>query len=595
MKLTSNKKNKQNSNVSNYPFLFFIGLCTLLINPNGMDPFLSIKASVLVIGGAYFAISYLSISKDFKKNPMQLILIVFSFWLFILFAVSDNKWISLFGTQGRSMGILVYLSLVAVMWISSTFNISKQQFLFRSFLGIGSLALFYGTLQSIKLDPFNWDLVYQGIIGFFGNPNFMGAFASLIGIAGFSQLLKSNSHIKSRVYGSIILILAILNIVWSKATQGIVSLIVGISTITIFSIFQKSKKLGLVAIAISSLGLAFFVAGLFKIGPLVNLVYKKSVSYRGDFWRTAYSMIEANPIFGVGFERFGVNYRLYRDLPQVLRNGVDAYSDNAHNVFLQFAATGGVFLAILYLALDVLIFYKYVKRLKELPENRFFYTSIFAIWLAIQAQGLISVDTPAIAVWGWLFAGFILGGNTNKSIVENRLSIRKVMGSISALVLGILFIFQLNAQNGMRVAFYSQIPKGDVQYANAKAELLSKAEDYEPLNPEWPILSANSLIQDNAYVQTEKAAMRAVNLDPKDYRGWYFLANAQENLKEFEKAINSRKKASLLDPYNSENLLALVKDYKFENQLSMAKELLPIIKKYSASGDLYQQALKELN
>lgn len=588
------KTQKSTAKNNQLSFSLFLGAVTLIVLPSAMDPFLLPKSALLIAGGIWYFLGNLKKPKV-TKNPLQIILLIFSSWLVILFVTSDYKWVSLFGVNGRAIGIIFYLALASITWHVSKFEIQLQRKVFKNFGIIGLLVLLYGLLQYLKLDLFDWNLVYKGIIGPFGNPNFMGAFSALVGICGISLLLNSKNNVRERIFGLLLISLSVLNIYASGARQGYVSLAIGCSPILVYLLFKKAKVLGLAGLGVTASGMVLFILGLFQSGPLAEIVYKQSVSYRGDFWRTAFNMIRENPLFGVGFERFGVNYRSYRDLPQVLRNGVDAYSDNAHNVYLQFAATGGVFLALIYLALNIYVGYCFAKKLKTAPENSYFYTSVFAIWLAIQAQSLISVDTPAIALWSWVFAGFICSQQLNQESKPKDLSPSKIIGAISVMAFSILSIFQLNAQTSMRTAFYLQIPKNDKQYAAAKAGILFNAEKHEPLNAEWPILSANSLFQDDAFNQTISAAKRAVTLDPKDYRGWYFLASAQEKLSQFNDAIKSRELARKIDPYNAENLLALGRDYKATNETKKARELIAEINSFAPNSAEYQLAVKELN
>lgn len=589
-------KPKQAQIKSNYlAFSIYLGLVTLFLLPSAMDPFLMPKAAILIVGSIWFFSSSVKHFRFNLKDPLQVLLLLLAIWFLLLLVVSDYKWISLFGVNGRATGIIFYLALIGLMWYTSKFEFVKQKRIYSSFGIIGLLVLFYGLLQYLNLDPYKWNLVYKGIIGVFGNPNFMGAFSALVGIYGFSLGLNRNSNAKLKLFGLLLVTLSLINIYASKATQGFVSLAIGIAPILVFLMFIKAKSLGFFGLGVSATGLLLFLAGLFQVGPLTEIAYKQSVSYRGDFWRTAFNMIRENPVFGVGFERFGVNYRSYRDLPQVLRNGADAYSDNAHNIYLQFAATGGLMLALLYLALNVFIVINFVNKLKTQSDNSYFYVAIFGIWLAIQAQSLISVDTPGIALWGWVFAGFLCANPENKESTKSEISPAKIVGAVTAMAFSVLSIFQFNAQTSMRNAFYLQIPKSNQEYADAKAEILQNAQNHEPWNAEWPILSANSLIQDEAYKQTLEAAKRAVKLDPKDYRGWYFLATAQEKLSLFNDAINSREAAKKIDPYNAENLLNLGRDYKAINKNEEAKQIIAEIQKFAADSSEYQTAIKELN
>lgn len=559
-----------------------------------MDAFAFPKSSLIIAGGIWLLFANLKIKKNIKFDYLGFLLLLFSAWLVTLIFTSDYAWISLFGVNGRATGILLYLSLTVLMWRGAKFTLQNQIKLFKTFLWVGGFVLIYGLIQFLKLDPFDWNLIYNGIIGFFGNPNFMGAFSALVGIAAFSLTLDSKKPAKSRILGIALLSLSVIDIYASRAFQGLISLLIGVAPLIIYLGFKRSKLLGVSSVLLSLVGLLTFTLGLFRLGPLADLVYKQSVSYRGDFWRTAINMIRENPIFGVGFERFGVNYRSYRDVPQVLRNGVDAYSDNAHNLYLHFAATGGLFLALIFLSIDILILLRMISRIRKVDENLYFYLTIFSIWLAVQAQSLISVDTPAITFWSWLFAGFICGSQVSSSEKKGDVSLQKILAGVLVMGYGVLFILQSNSQISVNTAFYIQIPKKDQKYANAKAEILLKAESHEPLNAEWPILSANSLIQDEAYPQTIEAAKRAINLDPKDYRAWFFLASAQEEMGDFEAAVTSRNKAAEIDPYNSSNLLELGRDLKKLGKLLEARKIIDEITKFAPESKDLDLAVQEL-
>jgi Family of unknown function (DUF5935)/O-Antigen ligase len=95
------------------------------------------------------------------------------------------------------------------------------------------------------------------------------------------------------------------------------------------------------------------VAGLATIGE-----YQADSSAQGrlDAWRVAGNMITANPVFGVGFDKFTRNYRAY-DLKKGPRAGVpDTGIHVAHNSYLQIWAECGTPTMVMYLLLIALSF-----------------------------------------------------------------------------------------------------------------------------------------------------------------------------------------------------------------------------------------------
>ena len=89
------KTQKSTAKNNQLSFSLFLGAVTLIVLPSSMDPFLLPKSALLIAGGIWYFLSNLKKPKV-TKNPLQIILLIFSSWLVILFVTSDYKWISLF-------------------------------------------------------------------------------------------------------------------------------------------------------------------------------------------------------------------------------------------------------------------------------------------------------------------------------------------------------------------------------------------------------------------------------------------------------------------------------------------------------------------
>jgi tetratricopeptide (TPR) repeat protein len=363
----------------------------------------------------------------------------------------------------------------------------------------------------------------------------------------------------------------------SKALQGVISIAIGISIIILFKLFTQAKSYGFLGLAGAGVASLFGILGTLQIGPLSTLLYKTSVSERGDMWRTAIAMIKDQPLWGVGIERYGVYFRQYRDLKQALRAGPDVFSDNAHNVVLHLMATGGIALGLLYLVINSAIFFVSIKGIVYSTDSkRKSLTIALALWLPIQAQNSISVDNPGVFVWSWILGGALVAlvYETEEVEREIRTEKRKAIKSPSfnvhplspaiallciVLALGVT-IKPLVAQKSFAFAFYlGTDPKIPETLTNKEAALI-KAEKLDSGNITWPRYSANSLYIDKAWKETISAANRAVTKDPEDWISWWFMASAFEANGERVAAIPARKKTVELDPWNTSVLLELAKD-----------------------------------
>jgi O-antigen ligase len=82
-------------------------------------------------------------------------------------------------------------------------------------------------------------------------------------------------------------------------------------------------------------------------GPLAAILYKESVSIRGYYWKAALKMFFAHPFTGVGVDNYGDYFKQFRAPEYSNTYGFSIGSTSAHNVVLQFFATGGILLLIL--------------------------------------------------------------------------------------------------------------------------------------------------------------------------------------------------------------------------------------------------------
>jgi tetratricopeptide (TPR) repeat protein len=424
------------------------------------------------------------------------------------------------------------------------------------------------------IEPWKMNQVYEGTSSLFGNPNFSGAFLSITFAAALWSLMYSSKRTSAwKGFYFLALVLSGIGVYTAQALQGYISIAIGSMVLLLNWAFAKSKSLGV--IATSGFSVAGFIAvlGTLQIGPLTSLLYKGSVSERGDMWRTAFAMIKENPLFGVGIERYGIAFRQYREIEHVLRTGADSFSDNAHNVLLHLTATGGLVLGTMYAALTLAVAIVGVRAaMKNSGARRVALVGALAIWIPIQAQNAISVDTPGVFVWNWIFAGAIVAlafekdaQETGKKIVQKSIELHPLTPAVALLcavfALGIT-IKPMMAQHSFRFAFYLGVDLATAETVKTKVDFLVDAENKDPGNATWPRYSANSLFIDKAWKESIAAGERAVAIDPQDWVSWWFIASAYEESGDRVAAVPARLKTVELDPLNTSVLLELAKNYR---------------------------------
>jgi hypothetical protein len=147
-------------------------------------------------------------------------------------------------------------------------------------------------------------------------------------------------------------------------------------------------------------------------------LYKASVTYRGDYWRAGWKMSTENPLFGVGLDSYGDWYRRARTVEATLRRGPDVVSNAAHNVLLDLSSNGGFPLLAIYLFMMVLVVIAAFKVVKRTAGFDPVFSGLFAVWIAYQAQSIISLNQLGLAVWGWIISGLIIGYEINTREAE---------------------------------------------------------------------------------------------------------------------------------------------------------------------------------
>lgn len=551
---------------------FILLLCsgvTIIFSPSSFDSFVFPKFILLLVTGAWCLGLLVSCGPEIKRfRAFTLILFFFAIWFTFLLIRGEVFHTSLFGVQGRNMGYLSYLSLLVV---SLLFCVKSSEIVLRrtilTFTFASSLVVLYGGLQILSMDPIEWSLVYQGIIGNLGNPNFMSVVCALAGTCLFFWVFQDGVTKPLKGISLVGLLLAGIGVHNTKATQGWIVLAIGVTPLIYLFIERLGKLLAKVFALSIAVSATFVSLAIFNVGPLAGLIYQQSLAYRADFWSIAWRMATSNPFFGVGIDRFQNYYREYRTLSQTQGVSTEDFSDSAHNLYLHLAATGGFPLAIIALAINIFVAFRFYVALKKASEMQRYVALIFGIWLGIQAQNLISIDYPSIALWSWIFSGIGVGlscSEKNVKAVKTESLGLKYAGFFVSIAFTTSAVVILSpaasAQSQLRIGFYAYVEKGNQEAIKIKDEYLQNVERKEPRNPTLPLLTSNSLFQDGAFTEAANAARRAIKIDDHDYRTWWFLASSLEKLDKRPEAIQARKKTVELSPFNVSNLLELAKD-----------------------------------
>jgi O-antigen ligase len=604
------KKIKNKEQFSKLPAQLTVGVSfvTLFFNSRIQDPFNAPKMWLLL-----FLTSFLSgyIVNGFKEvagnKTLKITLIILTALnLFLLFAslLTDVKITAFFGENQRRTGFLTYLGF-SLIFVAATlyFRIGNLPRLTIIGTFTGFILALYGLLQITGNDFIAWNNPYNAIISTVGNPNFAAAIMAIMGVLAIGLALNSNSKVSVRLFSGFTSIFLLYVIYKSDALQGLLSFGLGIGIILIIVIWQKNSKLGRLTLAFSGVVGVVAILGMLQIGPLTNYLYKASVTVRGYYWQAGLEMFKSNSLFGVGIDRDGSYFKEYRDKQYPLNYGFDITSTNAHNVPIQLFATGGIFVGLAYLAMVILVFVQGIKGLKKFNgPDQILFGSVFAAWLAYQAQSIISIDNIGIAVWGWLLGGVVVGisakSEVRQLIAHPKNSNRYYFGSlisgaflISTLVLNIALYKVESNMFEQRVRYNPQV----VENREPFYEYALKTLETPLLEPYYKMTTGAYLVSNQYIDEGMKTLFEVYQADPRNLDNLGILSDFSVRLSRVNEAIKYREEIKLLDPWDAKNLLKLGQLYKSTGNIQKMDEMLEVILSFAANTPEGKTAIIELN
>ena len=472
---------------------------------------------------------------------------------------------SLYGVYGRNNGFLLYFLLILIFF--ATLTISKTSFVKRLLVALaiaGIVNIAYALWVMAFGDFVGWSNPYGALLGTLGNPNFIGSFFGMFAAMLFAYLFAPTSSKSLRVGVLIVIPLVALGIVQSHAVQGKVLFITGFAVTSFYFVRHRFKKTSISIGYLSILGVGFFVAlfGTLQKGPLASILYKETISLRGQYWYAGWKTGLSNPFFGVGFDSLGDWYRRSRRESALKLPGVDTVTNASHNVFLDIFSFGGWPLFIGYIAIVIAVLVSIVRFTHRNSKFDPVFVSLTGVWLCYQLQSTISINQIGLAIWGWALGGAIIAYEMNDSTEETNANLLSNQGQKGlkrgraansnnivspglvaglASVVGLLIaVPPLSADMKWRTAQTSQ--------SAALVESSLQAGYLNPLNT-FEFASIVGVFERNGLTDlSHKYGLKAVAFDKDSYESW-------RNLYQLSKSTQQEKALALfnmkrLDPLN---------------------------------------------
>jgi len=543
-----------------------------------------------------YSIFYILPTYKLKNLKVWIFPLTFLSILLFLTITSDNTYLAIFGTYGRFTGLLFWLSVFILMFISAmTFENGKN--LINMLILVGVCLTGYCTLQY-----FDSDLVLKSsgfkIIGTLGNPNYVSTLLGVISTLFVWKILHTQNKLAK--IGLITALVSTLFVIKnSESSQGVFIFIICSFFYSGMKIFFANKKLGITFFSLLIPLLVIGIFGLLQRGPLAQLLYQYSISLRGDYWRVAISMFKSNILSGIGIERYGIEFQKYRDSTAALRSSA-SLTDDPHNEILYFLSGGGMPLTLSYFLVLVLVLVISIYGLRTTNlGNREHILILLTIWIGFRIESLISVNQVTNNVIEWIIAGTLIALSIDLKTAKerNQSNIRvnnfkyNYLKNLVTLSLTLIFALIILLPKLRADSNYSNYNQNLVSGMSKQTLIEKKAIIIEMINQSpreliYRDVATRFMINTNDLENARILVDSLIQLDPKYYSAYELEAEIYEREGSLESAINSRLKALNLDPYDIPNILSLKKLYLSLDNVGESSKIQDYLNKLNLNPDL---------
>ena len=515
-----------------------------------MDSVNPIKLLIVSTFGFGFILIFVVNFRQIKSKKSNLLLWASSSFIilsvFVTFTTQNELSQQLYGVIGRQTGLILHLGLFGLLIAGNLF--ASQSLLISSmriFKISGVIISSYGLIQIFDLDPLTWSSNPGWVAATLANPNFFSSFMGMLVCVTLPYIISAKK-ISSKFIYLILVLICVFIIIKTSSQQGIILVLLGVAITLYFYIKSKNLPKGWLwsYASLAVLGFMVLLLDIFQKVPWEPILYKASVSARGDYWRAGLAVIEKHPLTGVGFDGLREQFGLVRE-PISLTRGDQLDLDAAHNVYIDKGIAGGVPLLILYLIMVVIVAFAVKKLASNMSSFRPELVAVISCWIAWAVQGIISIDNVGLASWGWYLSGLITGlaavsSKSTQEYSEPRVKIKSGLTPyIAGALIGAIVASPLITRE---YRYVKSIESGNAKELQAAA--LQFPQDIFRIGRAAEILKEYKIQKESLFL-----AQAGVKNFPESYAAWAVIYTSPW-ISETERA-QAKVKLFELDPYRA--------------------------------------------
>ena len=363
---------------------------------------------LLSVGVLLIVFGWKTIFKDMKVEHKISIVFLLSFVVATI--CSPVKEVALFGNYDRGEGLIMYCIYIMLFILSSKYLVVNRKMVL-VILSTASIMSIYAIFQFYGIDPVqSWllgEVKNASSFSFIGNRNFFSSYICIfLFISMAIYILKG-----SRKY--LILSMPLFSGLLCSLTRGGWVAFIIYSILGLIFIYKDKECLKRATIIFIVFLICFLTINITSGNKVLGRISKSNiVSEEGEIIGSAGARVEIlkisfnsfldSPLIGFGPDT--LKFRLNSDYPDehssyIVKHGTSI--DKAHNEYLEYAVSGGIFTLISYLAIIILIIKGLLNRKKD-------YKNIVMILVisGYLVQAFFNISVIMVAPIFWILLGY---------------------------------------------------------------------------------------------------------------------------------------------------------------------------------------------
>ena len=445
-----------------------------------------IYGSTIVITFLWFYKMVVNKKIILKKTPLDIPIIIFFVSQVVSTVFSIDRHVSIFGYYGRFNGGLLSITCYVLLYYALISNKNDIEKLLKSIIASSLIVILWAIpghfghdltclLFTGKFNNSCWDnstLAFRPELRAFstlGQPNWFGAYLSVVFFIGIYFLIKNKSNTKYLILNTAYLFLNFSMLLFTRSRSAILSVFVGLVFFLgyyLLFIRLSFKKVLIILLVVTVVPIFFFKTGEDKIdkylkfpitkfqetnnppagGPITNNQspitssnVTESFDIRTIVWEGAWALAKHYPLFGTGVETFAYSYNFVRPVAHNLTSEWDYVYNKAHNEYFNYLATTGFVglgTYLIFIGVFTICVIKKIKGVSVIPakagiQNKKHWIpssegmtiiltlSLFCGWLTILITSFFGFSTTTTQLFFYLIPGLVILGRGEATTPES--------------------------------------------------------------------------------------------------------------------------------------------------------------------------------